>query len=264
MNLIIIDDEILTIQGIQKGVDWALLGFDHVFTAESAEEAMEYFSQYPIDIMLCDIEMGEMNGVELLEWVREKGMETECIFLTCHDEFSYAQTAIQNRANNYLLKPVIYSDLTRLLQQVSENLMKKEQKEQYEAYGRDLVKEKLILSDQTSKSKEQIVDEVKAYIRSHLSEDLNAELLAKEQFISADYLYRIFKKITGLTLGEFIMKERMFCAKELLRNPESNVVSVAISTGFNNYSYFSRVFKNEVGISPSAYRRKVLSGKIEE
>ncbi|HHV11663.1 MAG TPA: response regulator [Clostridiales bacterium] len=106
MNLLIVDDEIITVEGILKGVLWEELGFDHVYSCTSAEDAKAIFGKDTIDILLSDIEMPEESGIRLLEWVREKGYDTECIFLTCHDEFKYAQKALKLEGFDYLLKPI--------------------------------------------------------------------------------------------------------------------------------------------------------------
>lgn len=124
-KLIIIDDEMLAVEGIKAAVDWGKLGITAVHTAFNMRQAMEVFSSQPIDIMLCDIEMPEGSGLELLTWVRRNYPKTESIFLTCHADFHYARQAIQLGSLDYLLKPVPANDLetviTRAIDRIERN-----------------------------------------------------------------------------------------------------------------------------------------------
>jgi two-component system response regulator YesN len=69
MNLLIVDDEILAVQGILDGVEWDKLSFDRVLTANSYAQAVNIFLENQIDVMLCDIEMPYGIGTELVQWV---------------------------------------------------------------------------------------------------------------------------------------------------------------------------------------------------
>jgi len=82
-----------------------------VFTAQaftSKEKLAEYAAKHEIDVLLCDIEMPLRSGVELVRWAKERKPELECIFLTCHAEFSFAKQAIQMGCLDYILKPVFH------------------------------------------------------------------------------------------------------------------------------------------------------------
>ena len=82
-------------------------------------------------------------------------------------------------------------------------------------------------------------------------------ILAKQVFISADYLYRIFKKQEGMTPGEYITNAKMQYAAELLKQPEMNISKAAILSGYSNYCYFTKVFKKCYGVTPSQYKRNL-------
>lgn len=110
-QLLIVDDEIHAVRGISACLNWQSLGFVKVHTAYNIRQAMEVFANQPIDIMICDIEMPNGNGLDLLDWVRQNYTRTISILLTCHSEFSYAKQAIQLGAMEYLLKPVRANEL---------------------------------------------------------------------------------------------------------------------------------------------------------
>lgn len=110
-QLLIVDDEIHAVRAVQAAVDWAELSISRIHVAHNIKQAMGIFGEHPIDIMICDIEMPQGSGIELLSWVRERHLLTESIFLTCHSNFAYAKEAIQLGSLDYILKPVKRNEL---------------------------------------------------------------------------------------------------------------------------------------------------------
>lgn len=105
MKILIVDDDLSTVECIRTSIDWQALEIEEVYTAYSKKGAMSILESADIDIVLCDIEMPMGSGLELLEEVREKGFVCDFIFLTCHDSFSFASTALTYKASSYVLKP---------------------------------------------------------------------------------------------------------------------------------------------------------------
>jgi two-component system response regulator YesN len=110
-QLLIVDDEVHAAHGIETGIEWESMGISNVFVAYNIRQAMEIYTNNQIDLMICDIEMPQGNGLELLAWVREKYPATESLFLTCHADFDYAKQALQLGSFDYMLKPVRYQEL---------------------------------------------------------------------------------------------------------------------------------------------------------
>ncbi|THF84126.1 helix-turn-helix domain-containing protein [Cohnella fermenti] len=115
IRVLIVDDEIYAVKGLVSGVRWEEAGVGAVFEAYHAAMAKEILLREEIDVMICDIEMPEASGLELMEWAAEQCLPVETIVLTCHSEFSYAQKALQLGGTDYLLKPVVYADLEQVL-----------------------------------------------------------------------------------------------------------------------------------------------------
>lgn len=115
IRVLIVDDEIYAVKGLRSGVRWDMIGVDEVFEAYHAPMAQQVLQEKPIDIVICDIEMPEISGLELMEWVKSRGMQPETIVLTCHSEFDYAKRAIHLGSFEYLLKPVVYAELEETL-----------------------------------------------------------------------------------------------------------------------------------------------------
>lgn len=135
MKLLIVDDQLITLNGVAWMIDWAAEGFDSVDTAQNAMEARLLFSKSVPDVMLCDIEMPVENGVELCKWVRQQGFTTEIIFLTCHSEFSYAQEAIKLHASDYILQPASYEEILEKVRKALKARKAQQTQKQHQALG---------------------------------------------------------------------------------------------------------------------------------
>ena len=105
MRVLIVDDDIATVNVIEQKVDWQKLGITEVFTAYNIARAREIIGQRDVDIIISDIEMPQGTGIDLLSWYRKNNYEGEFLLLTCHESFDYASHAIKLQASEYLLKP---------------------------------------------------------------------------------------------------------------------------------------------------------------
>jgi two-component system, response regulator YesN len=125
MNVIVIDDQKAVADSLHNNLAWKEIGVDEVFTAYSAKEARAVFSIKRIDIMLSDIEMPEESGLSLLRYVRNVSPETECIFLTSHADFSYAQEALRLGSFEYILQPCRYEEIAQTVKNVITKIQQK-------------------------------------------------------------------------------------------------------------------------------------------
>jgi AraC-like DNA-binding protein len=100
------------------------------------------------------------------------------------------------------------------------------------------------------------------YIRVHLSEKLNIDSLCQMAFMSKASFFRAFKHELGISPVDYIIKERLQLAKQLMNNPHNSISEACFKAGFNNLNYFSRAFKKIEGITPSYYKAKVRGGSL--
>ncbi|OCT16719.1 hypothetical protein A8709_08630 [Paenibacillus pectinilyticus] len=121
-NLLIVDDELPVVQGLMADLDTEKLKISHVYTAYNIRQAKEVLQSLSIDIMLCDIEMPQGSGLELLEWSNVHYPELQTIFLTSHADFRYAKKAIQLGSLEYLLKPVPDEELEDAIEKAKAKL----------------------------------------------------------------------------------------------------------------------------------------------
>ncbi|MEK3723383.1 response regulator transcription factor [Paenibacillus sp. FSL H8-0034] len=121
-QILIVDDEMHVVERLAGTMDWESLGVETVHRAYSVQEALVLLQTTTIDILITDIQMPGMTGLELIAIVREKWKRTKCILLSGYADFSYAQEAIHHGTADYLLKPVseeqVRETVQRVLQQI--------------------------------------------------------------------------------------------------------------------------------------------------
>lgn len=110
-KLLIVDDEKFVLDTMKSTYPWESYEIDFIETSNSPVEALNMFKNCPFDIIISDIRMPGMNGLELIQEIKKISNKTRCILLSGYSEFSYAQQAVQNQVFEYLLKPVKESDL---------------------------------------------------------------------------------------------------------------------------------------------------------
>ena len=128
ITILIVDDDKLLVDKLEETVNWSKIGIDMVFTANNIRQAQKLLEEYPIEMLLCDIDMPQGNGLELLEWIRYKKLDIECAFLSSYANFAYAQMALKLSSREYLLKPISNTDLEIALLRLVEIVKEKQQK----------------------------------------------------------------------------------------------------------------------------------------
>ncbi|MBB6694029.1 response regulator [Cohnella xylanilytica] len=148
-NLLIVDDEKYAVAGIAQGIDWTDLPVANIFEAYSAKQARELMEREPVDLLISDIEMPGDSGIELLEWTRTHYPEAETIFLTGHANFNYAQQAIRLGSYEYIVKPIDYDELKKVvavaLRDIGEKREAKAYQETYRQYHDKWMRQKPLL-----------------------------------------------------------------------------------------------------------------------
>ena len=117
-----VEDEIITREGIRDNVDWQESGFEFCGEAADGEVALSLLRTAKPDVLITDIKMPFMDGLQLSKIVRERMPWVKIVILSGHDEFEYAQEAIKLGATDYLLKPVTVGKLENVLQKLATQL----------------------------------------------------------------------------------------------------------------------------------------------
>ena len=125
-KVLIVDDEKMIRLGIKKVIRWEDLGIDRVFTAATAKEALEILKSQRPEIMITDIQMSEMTGLELIEAAREIQPKLRVLVLTGYDSFEYARQSLRLKVQDFFLKPADEADLSKAVEEQVRFLAKEE------------------------------------------------------------------------------------------------------------------------------------------
>lgn len=271
MNVLVVDDQIPVVEGLVNHIHWDKLEVGRVFSACCAEDAKKIIRDREIDLLLCDIEMPGEDGLSLLRWVRENHFNLECIFLTAHADFSFAQQAIALGGADYILQPARYHEIEGVILKVKQKIEEKEELKRFSDLGQRLYQsrgagEQSLLWDLTKEEKDQgggnplqdgrseCIEKVIQYIHCNLDREIHRSDVARWVNFNEDYVSRIFKKEKGISLKEYIIREKMKLARDLLRTTNFSIGTIAAKVGFDHFSHFSMTYKKIMGVTPMEER----------
>lgn len=247
LKVLIVEDEPYVRKGIVLSVDWTALDCFVVGEAANGEEGLAAALRYQPNIIITDIKMPKMDGIEMLKRLREAGCGAQVIILTAYSDFEYAKNALHYGAADYLLKPFRDGELEQVIVSIHARLMA--QQGQAEAALPALQLQK--------GDKSKYVMESLAFIAGHYNEpDISVGSIAKSVGISEGYLCHIFKKETNYTLVEYLSQYRMHVAMQLLRDCRVKIYEVAEQVGYRDIAYFSSTFRKTVGVTPSEFQAR--------
>ncbi|WP_054739744.1 response regulator [Cellulosilyticum ruminicola] len=125
LNVQIVDDEPIIRLGLQRLIDWEEMGFEITCIAQNGKQALEQLETERVDLIITDIEMPIMNGLDFIKEVREKDKNIEIVILTAYEDFEYAKTAIRCGITQYILKPIEEKAVMQLLMQIRQDIEEK-------------------------------------------------------------------------------------------------------------------------------------------
>ena len=123
-KVLIADDEPMIREGLRESIAWTELGIEISAEAEDGEEALELALEHDVHIVLADLNMPIMNGIEMISALKNQKPNCQVIIITGHDEFAYAQQALRLNVTDYILKPVKPEQLFQVVTRVRDHLEK--------------------------------------------------------------------------------------------------------------------------------------------
>ncbi len=248
LKVLVVEDEEMIRKGIVLAVDWAALDCVVVGEASNGAQALEAVERYDPSLIITDLKMPVMDGLEMLRQLRERGNNAFVIILTAYDSFAYAQTALRLGAVDFLLKPFHDGELEQAVTRLKQRMDRAGQ-------GGEKGPAPLPLPELKKGDKSKYVLEAMAYIGEHYHEpNIGVAAIAQHLGISEGHLSHTFKKETDYTLLNYLTRYRIHRAMELLRDCRLKVYEVAEQVGYRDIAYFSATFKKLVGMSPSEYQ----------
>lgn len=218
--------------------------FECVGAAADGEEAIELIERYLPRLLITDIKMPVVGGLELVRRVRDTDTDLRIVIVSGYSEFEYARQAIELGVDEYLLKPVDIGKLRETLRRIRIKLES----------SAGAVSAEFGLA-RTDAGAEDLVRAVKVYLRENYRQPYSLERLAASFGCKAAYLLRLYNRMTGSTPTQELIRLRIEKAKRLLAgHPELEVKQVSAAVGYEDPLYFSRLFKRETGRNPTAFR----------
>ena len=237
MRLLMIDDEQTSFEIIKATIDWKAFNIVPEY-AESAADAMEKIKEEIPDIVLTDIMMPGMDGFELIEWIKTNSYNCEIIILTAYGTFEYARKALDYGVTGYLLKPINEAELKELINKAIYNINQNSRQAGHVNAVNYSLPVRLACE----------------YIDKNYQEDINLNKISNYVSLSKNYFCNIFKKETGMTIWDYLIRIRMEEAKKMLLETEQKTYEISELVGYDDPSYFGRLFKKYTGFTPIEFR----------
>lgn len=241
MTVLIVDDEAYMLEYMKNLVDWGSYGFDRVLTAAGGSLARDLLCQHKPELLITDIKMPKISGLELSALIDEEDYPTKVIIISGYGDFDYAKQALRYGVSEYLVKPVLREDFVESLERILEK--------HFELPAGGAAGKPDILQD-----KNDAVEYVKRYIWENFDQDLSLEALGAVVHLHPTYLSKIFKEVSDRNLSAYVTDVKMQKAAELLVQSDRKVQDIMNQLGYQKSQHFSKLFKERYGMTPNRYR----------
>ena len=199
-KVMVADDETYMLEAMEKLIDWKKLDCQLVYKAQNGQELLEYMKRDVPDIIITDIKMPLVSGIEVAQYVYDHMLPTKVIILSAYADFEYAQEAIQYDVCGYIVKTSVIEMLPGMIKKAIKKLSipVDSERERSEYYADD------------------IFGKLQKYIEEHFMDKLTLHQIAHEIHANGSYLSRLYKLKTGHNLFDVINKMKLEKAKEYI------------------------------------------------
>lgn len=230
MNVLLVDDEPLELDQLEFLIQ-PLFPLWKIHKAADGRQALDISRKVNIHLAFLDIHLPGRSGLEIAETLRKDHADMELIIVTAYQDFHYAKQSIRLGVFDYITKPVIESELAKILGKYKEN--------------------------PTMSKYSRVIFDALQLIHEKYAEKLNLSDLASAIHINPTYLSRRFHEEVGISFSDYLMQYRIQMSKKYLTSHLNwSISDVAEKTGFNSQHYFSSVFRKLTGITPKDFREK--------
>lgn len=240
-KLLLIDDEEQIVNYLKSYIESKCHNFFEIYISLTYSDAVTILHQKKIDIVLCDINLTDGNGLDIMKMVIERYKDTKILMLSGQSKFE--DVYVSQKFNVKFISKLETEEY--ILQMIQEELM-----------GMNIVnKEKIINDFQESND---VIAFLLDYINKNYNQSFTLESLASMVYMNPSYLSRLFKKTTNKSLFEYVNEVRISKSIEFLKDPIYKLKDIYKLVGYSKANYYNRVFKLKTGISPMQYRRNMI------
>ena len=242
LRVLLVDDEIMIREGFKRLFDWQAHDCEVVGEAGDGMEALAKIDALRPDIVIMDINIPIMNGLNVIQLSRMKNPNTAFVIVSGYDDFSYCREALRLQITDYILKPVNYEEFGTCIDNLKISLFE----------------QRVSAVMESEKQEERTITGITRYLQEHLAEEISLAVLAEQFHLNPQYISQLFKSEIGVNFLAYLTNIRMEKAKKLLLSTSLSIAEVAEQSGYGDYRVFTKVFKKSEGITPSQYRRDFL------
>jgi len=246
-KVVLVEDEAIIRDGLKKLIEEVVSGFQVIAQASNGREALENLGNWLPDLLITDIRMSEMNGIDLIKRVREQYASLPILIISGYGDFEYAKQALRYGVAEYLLKPIDRVELAQFLDKL---------KKKWEAGRKPEVSanEEAAPPSRLEKDTRQIIRRVKELVLQRLDQEISLQYIAEQVHLNPKYLLHFFNTETGQHFSDFVTETRMNQARRLLKQTNLKIYEIAAMCGYSSTKHFTVAFKQLTELSPSEYR----------
>ena len=247
------DDEHIIRAGLQS-LDWPSIGVRVIAVADNGINAMQEVHKTMPDIVLSDVKMPVMSGIELAHKVKKLNPNCIFIFFSGYSEFSLVKAALVAEAFDYILKPSDPQEIFGCIKRATEKIHSVDVRFEKTESPPSREKHHVFEIDEFMVVKSEQAAKIIEYIKHNYTGECSLQKASDSLNYTPVHINRILKKNTKHTFHELLMTIRMFISKDYLVNTQLPIMDISEKVGISDQRYFSQVFKKTFGVSPSSYR----------
>lgn len=236
------DDEAYMREALEKLISWNGMGCELRSVSSNGKELVERMEIEHPDIVITDVKMPVMDGLEVCKYVYETCPEAQVIILSAYSDFGYARAAIHYSVCEYVLKISVLEELPGAVEKAIRNLEKN--RREFLPSGKDA----------GEPDTEDLYNRMVRFIGENYRNKISLDDMAEKLHANRSYLSRLYKSRSGVNLFDDILRMRIEKAKEYMESTDRKIYEISEAVGFDDTGYFSRVFKKYTGMSPREYK----------
>lgn len=237
-RILIVDDEKFIRNGISAIISNNFPELFQIELAKNGQEALEIMKKTNFDLVITDINMPFINGIDFIKEIRQIFGELNIIVISGYDEFEYARQCMKYGVKNYLLKPINDKELVEIVKETMTS-------------ADEVISE---INEDEKKLEYVYIEKAKDYIEKNYYKDINMAVVSNYVSLNYSYFSSIFNRDTGMNFSDYLNFVRVEKAKVLLKNIDYRIHEVSEMVGYKNPKHFTKNFKKFTKLTPVEYR----------
>ena len=234
-SIYLVDDELPALELLRGNPAFLESGFALAGASTNPLIALEEIRAEQPDVVITDLKMPGLNGIQLMERLRQEDCKAEFVIVSAYSEFSEVRRFFTSHGFDYLIKPVPDRDLADLLRRLSVKL----------GYSPPQI-------SQLTPSGE--LNKLLSFLKDYPAMRHTLETLGERFSFHPNYICNLFSKYLETTFTAYMTELRMEQARELLLHTDKSIKEISIICGYSDYFYFCRVFRERHACTPTRFR----------